>query len=196
MGIGHLQSRVCRFHPDRGRAGRSIWPTTSVFDRHHTVHLGLSDLCSRPECNSVDLRAGRRRIGRSSPASRSTLHLDSNLPEPGERARAIAIWGGFNGLAMAVGPTVGGLLVDYFGWRSIFYLVVPFGAVALVLAFTSVSESASPEGRRLDLSGQALSILALGLLAFSFIQASPARMVLSTDIRLRSLDRLSVSQRC
>jgi predicted MFS family arabinose efflux permease len=72
---------------------------------------------------------------------------------------------------MAVGPSVGGLLVDYFGWRSIFYLVVPFGAVALVLAFTSVSESASPEGRRLDLSGQVLSILALGLLAFAFIQA-------------------------
>jgi EmrB/QacA subfamily drug resistance transporter len=97
--------------------------------------------------------------------------LTVTFPEPGERARAIAIWGGFNGLAMAVGPTVGGLLVDYFGWRSIFYLVVPFGAVALVLAFTSVSESASPKGRRLDLSGQVLSILALGLLAFGFIQA-------------------------
>jgi EmrB/QacA subfamily drug resistance transporter len=97
--------------------------------------------------------------------------LTVTFPEPGERARAIAIWGGFNGLAMAVGPTVGGLLVDYFGWRSIFYLVVPFGAAALVLAFTSVSESASPKGRRLDLSGQVLSILALGLLAFGFIQA-------------------------
>jgi EmrB/QacA subfamily drug resistance transporter len=97
--------------------------------------------------------------------------LTVTFPEPAERARAIAIWGGFNGLAMAVGPTVGGLLVDYFGWRSIFYLVVPFGAAALVLAFTSVSESASPKGRRLDLSGQVLSILALGLLAFGFIQA-------------------------
>jgi MFS family permease len=97
--------------------------------------------------------------------------LTVTFPEPGERAHAIAIWGGFNGLAMAVGPSVGGLLVDYFGWRSIFYLVVPFGAVALVLAFTSVSESASQEGRRLDLSGQVLSILALGLLAFAFIQA-------------------------
>ena len=49
--------------------------------------------------------------------------------------------------------------------------MVPFGAAALVLAFTSVSESASPKGRRLDLSGQVLSILALGLLAFGFIQA-------------------------
>jgi len=97
--------------------------------------------------------------------------LTVTFPQPGERARAIAIWGGFNELAMAVGPTVGGLLVDYFGWRSIFYLVVPFGAVALVLAFTSVSESASPKGRRLDLSGQVSSILALGLLAFAFIQA-------------------------
>jgi DHA2 family methylenomycin A resistance protein-like MFS transporter len=97
--------------------------------------------------------------------------LTVTFPEPGDRARAIATWGGFNGLAMAVGPTLGGLLVAYFGWRSIFYLVVPFGSVALTLAFTSVSESASPKGRKLDAPGQALSILALVLLAFAFIEA-------------------------
>jgi len=71
-----------------------------------------------------------------------------------DRARAIAIWGGFNGLAMAVGPTTGGLLVDRFGWRSIFYLVVPFGVAALALTFVGVEESSSPEGRRIDLPGQ------------------------------------------
>lgn len=88
-----------------------------------------------------------------------------------ERARAIAIWGGFNGLAMAVGPTTGGLLVDYFGWRSIFYLVVPFGIAALVMAFTGVDESSDPQGRRIDLPGQTFSIAALALLAIACIEA-------------------------
>jgi EmrB/QacA subfamily drug resistance transporter len=97
--------------------------------------------------------------------------LTVTFPETRERGHAIAIWGGFNGLAMAVGPTVGGLLVDYFGWRSIFYLVVPFGVAALGMAYAGVSESSNPEGRRIDLPGQAFSILALGLLAFAFIQA-------------------------
>jgi EmrB/QacA subfamily drug resistance transporter len=97
--------------------------------------------------------------------------LTVTFSETRERGHAIAIWGGFNGLAMAVGPTLGGLMVDYFGWRSIFYLVVPFGVAALGLAYAGVSESSNPEGRRIDLPGQAFSILALGLLAFTFIQA-------------------------
>lgn len=88
-----------------------------------------------------------------------------------ERARAIAIWGAFNGLAMAVGPTTGGLLVDHLGWRSIFYLVVPFGVLAVALAFIEVAESSDPKGRRIDLPGQIFSILTLGLLAFAFIEA-------------------------
>jgi EmrB/QacA subfamily drug resistance transporter len=97
--------------------------------------------------------------------------LTVTFREARERAHAIAIWGGFNGLAMAVGPTLGGLLVDAFGWRSIFYLVVPFGIAALALAWAGVAESANPEGRRIDLPGQISSILALGLLAFAFIEA-------------------------
>jgi len=101
--------------------------------------------------------------------------LTVTFREPRERAHAIAIWGGFNGLAMAVGPTVGGLLVDSFGWRSIFYLVVPFGIAALALAFAGVAESSSPEGRRIDLPGQIFSVLALGLLAFAFIEAPSRR---------------------
>ncbi len=42
------------------------------------------------------------------------------FPDAGGRVRAVAVWGGMNGLAMAIGPTVGGLLVDSFGWRSLF----------------------------------------------------------------------------
>lgn len=97
--------------------------------------------------------------------------LAVTYPEPEERSRAIAIWGGFNGLAMGIGPLAGGLLVDALGWRSIFYLVVPFGLAIAALAVLGIQESSDPQGRRLDPLGQALSAAALGLATFAFIEA-------------------------
>src|SRR5262249_30074824 len=55
-------------------------------------------------------------------------------PDAKERGRALGIWAGCNGPALAIGPTVGGLLIDRFGWRSIFLIVVPVGLAALALA--------------------------------------------------------------
>lgn len=87
-----------------------------------------------------------------------------------ERGRAISIWGGCNGLAMAVGPTIGGVLVEHLGWRSVFMLVVPFGAAAIGLALRYVSESSNAPGLRLDVRGQLLSIIILVGLTFGIIQ--------------------------
>ncbi|MFL6803181.1 MAG: MFS transporter [Xanthobacteraceae bacterium] len=87
-----------------------------------------------------------------------------------ERGRAIGIWASCNGLAIAVGPTIGGLLVDVAGWRSIFVMAVPVTALALVLAIKAVPESKDPEGRRLDPIGQALAIAALAALSFVMIE--------------------------
>jgi EmrB/QacA subfamily drug resistance transporter len=90
--------------------------------------------------------------------------------DAGERGRAIGIWASCNGLAMAIGPTVGGLLVDAAGWRSIFVMVVPVTALALALALTAVPESKHPAGRHLDPIGQALAIVALASLSFVVIE--------------------------
>jgi predicted MFS family arabinose efflux permease len=62
------------------------------------------------------------------------------------------------------------MLVDSSGWRSIFLLIVPFCAVTLFLVLTSVPESSSPHGRRLDLPGQALAIAALGSFSLAAIE--------------------------
>ena len=70
-----------------------------------------------------------------------------------ERGHALGIWAGCNGLAMAIGPTVGGLLIGSFGWRSIFLVVVPFGLAALALARPSIPESSDPQDRQLRCSG-------------------------------------------
>src|SRR5215831_8450946 len=102
-----------------------------------------------------------------------------------ERARAIGIWASCNGLALAAGPTVGGLLVDAAGWRRIFILVVPVSVLAMVLAMKRVPESSDPKGRHLDPAGQALAIAALGTLSFVTIEGphwgftSPAILALA-----------------
>jgi len=87
-----------------------------------------------------------------------------------ERAHAIGIWASCNGMALAVGPTIGGLLVDAAGWRSIFALVVPVSALAMVLALKCIPESGDSKGRQPDPVGQALAIVALGALTFVAIE--------------------------
>ncbi len=87
-----------------------------------------------------------------------------------ERARAIGVWASCNGVALAIGPSIGGLLMDWTGWRGIFLVVVPVALLAVVLALRCVPESASPEGRHLDAKGQALAVLGLTLLAVAVIE--------------------------
>jgi MFS transporter, DHA2 family, methylenomycin A resistance protein len=88
------------------------------------------------------------------------------------RGRALGIWAGCNGLAFAIGPSLGGLLITRFGWPSVFLLVVPLGLGALVLAAASVPESADPANRHFDARGQILGALVLGGLAFAAIAGS------------------------
>ena len=98
--------------------------------------------------------------------------LTNTFHDPRERAQAIGLWAGVSGLALALGPLVGGTLIDRFGWQSVFFLNVPIGVIALVVALLAVAESKNPEGRRLDLPGQALAIVALGSLTYALIEAN------------------------
>jgi EmrB/QacA subfamily drug resistance transporter len=102
----------------------------------------------------------------------SLVLLTLVYPEGKSRAHAFGIWASCNGLAFIIGPTLGGFLVDSAGWRSIFYLILPACAAALILTHTAVAESSSPRGRKLDLLGQTLVIVAIGGLAFAAIEGS------------------------
>jgi DHA2 family methylenomycin A resistance protein-like MFS transporter len=99
--------------------------------------------------------------------------------DPVERGRALGIWAGCNGLAFVVGPTLGGLLIETFGWRSVFLIVLPLGALACLLASRVVPESADPRGRRFDLTGQVLGAVALGGLALAAIEGRNAAGLLA-----------------
>ncbi|MFI0368200.1 MFS transporter [Actinomadura sp. 1N219] len=91
--------------------------------------------------------------------------------EPRERARAIGVWAGTVGLSMALGPLLGGLLVDSVGWRAIFWLNVPIGLAAFTLTALFVPESRAPRPRRPDPLGQLLLITFLGTLTYAIIEA-------------------------
>jgi EmrB/QacA subfamily drug resistance transporter len=94
--------------------------------------------------------------------------------DAGARARALGIWAGCNGVALAIGPTLGGVLIHRFGWRSIFLVVIPLSVAALLLARPAIPESSDPKDRVFDLPGQALGALALGAFAFAAIEAHDA----------------------
>jgi len=116
--------------------------------------------------------------GRAITGIAAALLLPSSLaivrvvwPEPAERGRVLGIWASCNGLAFAIGPTVGGVLIEEFGWRSVFLLAVPLASAAFVLASFAVPESADPRDRHFDPEGQVLGALVLGGIALAAIAA-------------------------
>src|SRR5579862_3267117 len=70
--------------------------------------------------------------------------------DPRERARAIGLWGATVGVSLALGPVVGGALVQSVGWRAIFWINIPIGLAAVALTHRFVPESRAPHPRRLD----------------------------------------------
>lgn len=98
----------------------------------------------------------------------------NTFPDPKVRAKAIGMWGAVFGVSMALGPVVGGLLVQSVGWRSIFWLNVPIGIAALFLTTRYVPESRAERPRRFDAVGQLLVIVALGSLTATLIEGPHA----------------------
>jgi MFS transporter, DHA2 family, methylenomycin A resistance protein len=122
--------------------------------------------------NTAVLVAGRAvaGLGAALQIPTSLAILTVAYPVSEERTRALGVWASCNGLAFIIGPTLGGVLVESVGWRSIFLLIIPICVLALVLTTTSVPESKDPKGRRLDPPGQALAIAGLGTLALAVIE--------------------------
>jgi EmrB/QacA subfamily drug resistance transporter len=97
--------------------------------------------------------------------------LISVFTDPRERAMAIGIWAATAGLGVALGPVVGGVLLDHFWWGSIFIVNVPLVAIAVVAGIRLLPESRDPVARRLDWTGAALSGAGLVALVWAIIEA-------------------------
>jgi EmrB/QacA subfamily drug resistance transporter len=90
--------------------------------------------------------------------------------EPRERAQAIGIWGGVVGISLALGPIIGGALIDSVGWRSVFWINIPVGVAALILTALFVPESRAARPRQLDVVAQVLVFGVLATLTYGIIE--------------------------
>lgn len=103
----------------------------------------------------------------------STLSLIRNaFTDPQERTMAVGIWTGVNAAGFAVGPLVGGLLLDHFWWGSVFIINVPVMAVILVAGAAVLPESRNPRPGRLDLPSVPLSIVGVVAVVYALKEAA------------------------
>jgi EmrB/QacA subfamily drug resistance transporter len=101
-----------------------------------------------------------------------SLALISATFDEHERGRAIGTWSGFSGITAALGPVLGGYLVDRFSWSWAFLINVPLALALLVLVWARVPESRNPHApHHLDVLGATLATLGLGGVVFAFIEA-------------------------
>ncbi|MFD3500491.1 MFS transporter [Streptomyces sp. NPDC058678] len=100
----------------------------------------------------------------------ATLAVLMNVFEREEQPKAIGIWAGGVGLAIAIGPITGGILLDHFWWGSVFLINVPIVIVAVALMLWLVPDSRDPNPGRLDPVGVVLSVVGLVLLVYGIIR--------------------------
>lgn len=99
---------------------------------------------------------------------------------PDDRSRAVGLWSGFGGIGAAIGPFLGGWLVDGPGWRWVFLLNVPLALVCVPVALRHVPESADSRAHgRFDALGAALGALSLALVTYALIEARSASVAVA-----------------
>jgi len=149
-----------------------------LFGRRRLFMIGLvifsiSSLLSGVAATPLWLNLARGAQGVGGAAMFSTsLALLGTAFQGRERGTAFGVWGAITGLAVAVGPVVGGALTTGISWRWIFLVNVPIGIIALVVCFARVEESKQPGAHRPDLIGVATFSGALGALVYALIKGN------------------------
>jgi EmrB/QacA subfamily drug resistance transporter len=103
-----------------------------------------------------------------------SLAIISSSFEGEERGKAIGTWAGLSGVTTALGPILGGFLVENVSWRAAFLINVPLAVVVLLIAYRHVPESRDPDARKLDFPGAALATLGLGGVVYGLITSAEA----------------------
>jgi EmrB/QacA subfamily drug resistance transporter len=142
--------------------------------RVFAVGLGVFSLASllaglAPDPTFLNLSRALQGIGGAIMFAVSLALIAQEFPAGRERGMAMGVFGATIGVAVAIGPLVGGALTDALGWESIFFLNVPIGVAAIVVTYLRLRESRDPNATRIDWAGLvtfsgALFLLVLGLL--------------------------------
>jgi len=146
--------------------GRRLWFLIGV-----VVFTVASGVCGiAPSLEILNIARGVQGLAAATVNVTSLALLSAAFPEPKQKAHAIGIWTAIANMGAATGPTFGGLLVEHFGWRSIFLVNLPVGILVVLLSLRFVMESRDERSRQLDLPGQALFIVTVGALAYGLIE--------------------------
>jgi EmrB/QacA subfamily drug resistance transporter len=89
-----------------------------------------------------------------------------------QRGRAIGTWSGFSAITTAIGPVIGGWLIEHVSWRAVFFINIPLALLVISISMWRVPESSDPESARLDWLGALLGALGLGALVYGLIESS------------------------
>ncbi len=147
------------------------------------VMFGISSLVSSYAQSPDQLIWARAAMGLGGAAVMpQTLSIVTNVFDPRERPRAIGIWASAVGMAIAVGPIAGGLLLDHFWWGSVFLINVPITAIGVVATWLLVPESRSPSPGKIDYLGVLLSIAGLVTLVYGIIQGGDTGSWVRADV--------------
>jgi EmrB/QacA subfamily drug resistance transporter len=147
-----------------------------LFGRKKVMLAGVVVFCAGSIVAAVATSTGVLIVGRlvmgigAAGSEPGTLSLIRHIyPEREERARALGVWAAVSGLALALGPVIGGVLAAGPGWRSIFWFGFGFGALALGVAAVTLTESKDPSGRKLDMPGLVTGACAITAVTFAVI---------------------------
>jgi EmrB/QacA subfamily drug resistance transporter len=130
-------------------------------------------LCAlAPDPTSLNLARGLQGVGGAIMFAVSLALVAQEFPSGAERGMAMGIYGATIGIAVAIGPLVGGLLTDGFGWESVFLINVPIGLAALAVTYWRLAESRDPNATRIDWGGLVTFSSALFLLVLALVRGN------------------------
>jgi EmrB/QacA subfamily drug resistance transporter len=136
------------------------------------LFTGASLLCGLSTSpTALNLSRGLQGVGGAAMFATSLALLASAF-QGRERGTALGVWGATTGASVAVGPLVGGLLVEQVSWQSIFFVNLPIGLAAIAVTLRTVRESRDPHPGRIDLPGFVTFSLALFALVFALVRGN------------------------
>src|SRR6184192_2638979 len=103
-----------------------------------------------------------------------SLAIISNSFSEQERGRAIGVWSGFSAMTTAIGPVLGGWLIEHVSWRAVFFINLPLALVVILISNRHIAETRDRESTRIDWFGAILAAFGLGALVYGLIESSQA----------------------
>jgi EmrB/QacA subfamily drug resistance transporter len=124
-----------------------------------------------PDIHQLIVARATQGLGAALLVPGSLAIISSSFPE-NERGRAIGTWSGFSAITTAIGPVIGGWLIEHVSWRAVFFINIPIAFLIILVSLRHVPESSDKESVGLDWWGAILGALGLGALVYGLIESS------------------------